>query len=75
MEAKAFMNDNVLLWNVKMVAAKLGCSLMHVRRLSETGQMPAAVRVGTLVRWRRVEIEEWIAGGCKRQGEATCPPK
>jgi predicted DNA-binding transcriptional regulator AlpA len=27
--------------------------------------MPAALKVGALVRWSRQAIVEWIAGGCK----------
>ncbi|MFZ1007221.1 MAG: helix-turn-helix domain-containing protein [Candidatus Sulfotelmatobacter sp.] len=54
------------LLDVKAVAALLGgCSTRHVRRLADAGKMPAPVRLLTLLRWRRAEIDQWIAGGCK----------
>jgi excisionase family DNA binding protein len=53
------------LLDVSAVAAMLGCSVRHVYRLTDAGRMPASVRLGALVRWRRAEIEEWIASGCK----------
>jgi excisionase family DNA binding protein len=56
------------LMDVTTIAALLGCSPRHVYRLSETGLMPRPVRLGDLVRWRRVKIEEWIDGGYKPCG-------
>jgi excisionase family DNA binding protein len=53
------------LLDVKAFAALLNCSARHVRRLSEAGRVPAPVRVGALVRWRRAEVEERIARGCR----------
>jgi excisionase family DNA binding protein len=53
------------LLDVRAVAALLGCSPRHVYRLADAGQMPAPVRLGALVRWRRQAIEDWIAAGCK----------
>lgn len=54
------------LLDVKMVAALLGgCSLRHVYRLSDAGRMPAPVRLGALVRWRRAELTAWLQGGCQ----------
>jgi excisionase family DNA binding protein len=53
------------LLDVQAVAQLLACSTRHVYRLSDGGRMPPPVRLGTLVRWRREAIEEWITGGCK----------
>jgi excisionase family DNA binding protein len=50
---------------VRAVAALLDCSPRHVYRLADRGAMPPPVKVGTLVRWARKSIEEWIAAGCK----------
>jgi excisionase family DNA binding protein len=52
------------LLDAKAVAGLLGCSTRHVYRLSDAGDMPPPVKLGALVRWRRQEIEEWIACGC-----------
>jgi excisionase family DNA binding protein len=53
------------LLDVQAVAKMLDCSPRHVYRLSDAGRMPAPVKLGSLVRWSRRAIEEWIAAGCK----------
>jgi excisionase family DNA binding protein len=57
-----------VLVTVKEVAELLGVSDRHVRRLTDSGAMPPPLRLGTLVRWRRTDIEAWIAAGCPRRG-------
>jgi excisionase family DNA binding protein len=53
------------LLDVRAVAALLDCSTRHVRRLHDAGRMPPPVRLGALVRWRRQDIDRWLADGCK----------
>jgi excisionase family DNA binding protein len=53
------------LLDVRAVAALLDCSPRHVYRMADAGRMPTPVRVGALVRWRRSDLDAWIAGGCK----------
>src|SRR5262245_33355357 len=53
------------LLDVQAVAQLLDCSPRHVYRLSDAGRMPAPVKLGSLVRWSRQAIEEWIGSGCK----------
>jgi excisionase family DNA binding protein len=53
------------LLDVRAVAVLLDCSPRHVYRLADAGHMPPPVRLGALVRWRRQDIETWLAGGCK----------
>lgn len=53
------------LLDVGAVAALLGCSKRTVYRLSDGGRMPRPMKLGQLVRWRRGEVLEWIAGGCE----------
>jgi excisionase family DNA binding protein len=55
----------VPLLDVKGVAVLLGCSPRHVYRMSDKGQMPPPVRLGALVRWRRLDLDAWLASGCK----------
>ena len=62
-QADAVIGDAVLL-DVKGVAAMLGCSTRHVYRMSDAGRMPRPLKIGQLVRWRRTEVLDWIAGGC-----------
>ncbi len=53
-----------ILLDVAGVAAMCDCSPKLVRRLSEAGKMPAPVRLGRLLRWRKAEILAWINAGC-----------
>ena len=52
------------LLDVQAVAEMLGCSARHIYRLSDSGRMPAPVKLGALVRWNRAAIESWVAAGC-----------
>ena len=63
-QANAVVGDAALL-DVNEVAAMLGCSARHVYRLTDAGKMPRPVKLGSLVRWNRASIEDWIGGGCK----------
>ncbi|HEV3338727.1 MAG TPA: helix-turn-helix domain-containing protein [Pirellulales bacterium] len=51
--------------DVKAVAALLDCSTRHVRRLSDSGKMPPPIRLGSLLRWRKSDLDAWLAGGCR----------
>jgi excisionase family DNA binding protein len=53
------------LLDVRAVAALLDCSSRHVYRMADAGQMPSPLRLGSLVRWSRQTVEQWIAEGCK----------
>ena len=53
------------LLDVRAVAARLDCSVRHVYRLSDAARMPKPVRLGSLVRWRADELDQWIADGCR----------
>ena len=46
------------------VAKLLSCSSRSLRRLADQGSVPRPVKVGGLVRWRRVAIDKWLAEGC-----------
>jgi excisionase family DNA binding protein len=52
------------LLDVRAVAQLLTCSQRHVYRLADAGRLPAPRRLGSLVRWSRQELEDWVAGGC-----------
>jgi excisionase family DNA binding protein len=53
------------LLDVRAVARLLDCSTRHVYRMTDAGRIPPPCRMGALVRWPRLSIETWIAGGCK----------
>lgn len=42
----------------------LGCSTRHVYRLADSGRMPRPIKLGSLVRWPRAVVEQWINDGC-----------
>jgi len=52
------------LLNVDGVAELLNCSSRTVRRLADSGLMPRPIRVSSLVRWRRDDVDRWIKDGC-----------
>ena len=52
------------LLNVQAVAAMLDCSVRHVYRMSDSCRLPAPVRIGTLIRWRRDVLIAWLDAGC-----------
>jgi len=52
------------LLDVQAVAKLLDCSSRHVYRLADAGRMPAPLKLGALVRWRRAEIDRWLDAGC-----------
>ncbi len=45
-------------------AALAGVSRATWHRLRAAGKLPAAVKLGRTVRWRRDEIVAWIEAGC-----------
>ncbi|GMU81503.1 MAG: hypothetical protein AMXMBFR47_13740 [Planctomycetota bacterium] len=55
---------------VDAVAKLCDCSPRHIYRLSAEGLMPRSVRLGKTARWRRSEIQRWIAAGCPASGGA-----
>ncbi|MEX1027560.1 MAG: helix-turn-helix domain-containing protein [Candidatus Paceibacterota bacterium] len=52
------------LLDVPAVAEFLLCSERHVRRMADAGRMPRPIKLGSLVRWNRATIEQWVADGC-----------
>lgn len=46
------------------VAGLLGVSPRMVWRLRDSGKMPRPTKIGSLVRWPREVIEDWIDAGC-----------
>ena len=50
--------------DVNAVAELLACSPRHVRRMADSGAMPRPIHLGRLVRWRRADVDQWLAAGC-----------
>lgn len=53
------------------LAAIAGVTVRTIRRWNELGQIPPALRIGAVVRWRRSEIEAFLRDGARpvRRGE------
>lgn len=57
--------EGPLLLTVEEVRKLIGLSVRQIHRLKSLGTFPKEVRIGGSVRWRRVDIEEWVAAGCR----------
>jgi excisionase family DNA binding protein len=53
-----------LLISDREAAALAGLSRATWHRLRAAGKLPACVKLGRSVRWRRADVEGWIASGC-----------
>jgi excisionase family DNA binding protein len=56
--------EQPVLLGIKAVAKLLDCSVRHVHRLRDGGRMPQPVKLGSLVKWNRAELDQWVASGC-----------
>ena len=63
-------SSDAALLSVDDVSALLTCSARTVRRMADSGQMPRPVRLNSLVRWRRTDLDTWLEAGCPRCGRA-----
>lgn len=52
-----------LLLKSQDAATLLGVSKAHFYRMHNAGKVPLPLRLGGAVRWRRAEMESWIAAG------------
>ncbi len=52
------------LLTVDDVAELLSVSPRTVRRMADSGAMPRPLKLASLVRWRRSDIDRWLADGC-----------
>jgi predicted DNA-binding transcriptional regulator AlpA len=61
------------LLGIPEVAGACGVSPRSVRRYFESGRMPRPVKVSGLIRWRKSDIEAWLADGCRPPAESRTP--
>ena len=57
-------DPNSLLISDREAAFLCRCSRSHWHTLRAADKVPPSVKLGRAVRWRRAEIEAWIAAGC-----------
>ena len=53
-----------LLMDIKSMSSLLDRSVASLERDMAAGRLPKAIRLGGSRKWRRAEIEEWVAAGC-----------
>lgn len=58
--------NGALLLTVQEVSHLLGISVRKIQRMKSLGRFPKEVRIGGSVRWRRHDVEQWIADGCPK---------
>lgn len=63
-EDREDVDETTALLTVRRVATITGLATRTVWRYRDAGFLPPAVRIGSAVRWRRNDIEEWIKEGC-----------
>ncbi len=50
-----------VLLDIRAVSRLLSCSARHVARLAENGRLPQPVKLGRLIRWRRADLDAFLA--------------
>jgi predicted DNA-binding transcriptional regulator AlpA len=74
-ERDTAMNQQAVADNVPLLiqdtfgAALAGVSRAHWHRLRAAGKLPACIKLGRAVRWRRADVEQWIEWGCPDRAE------
>lgn len=63
------MSNKALLLTAEQTAELLGISVRHVHKLNREEKIPAPVRLGGSVRWRREEVERWVEAGSPSREE------
>lgn len=53
-----------LLVDIHALAVLLDRSVASLERDQAAGRLPAPVRIGGSKKWRRADIEAWVAAGC-----------
>jgi excisionase family DNA binding protein len=64
-----------LLIPVQTVAKLLGISTRSVWRLHSSGKIIEPVRIGSLVRWKRDDLQRWVNEGCPEPSPPPVKPR
>ena len=67
----AIQAEQPLLLDARRAAALLGIGVSTLYKLHSSGRVPAPVRLGASVRWRRAELVAWTAADCPPRGRWT----
>ncbi len=63
-EVPATESESSLLIDIQQLAKMLKRSAASLERDQNARRLPAQIYVGGSKRWRRAEIEAWVAAGC-----------
>ena len=55
-----------ILYTTREAAAFCMISDSNWYKLNRNGHVPKPVRIGTMYRWRKSDLVEWVAAGCPR---------
>jgi len=69
LEAVEQQHDNKLLVDSRQVAKMLDVSPRKLWQMQDSGEMPAAVKIGRLVKWNSEELKGWVTAGCPPRDE------
>lgn len=69
--AQRTADEPSLLLTVDDVARLLKVSIRSVCRMRSAGHLPKAVNVLGSVRWRRTDIEAWVAADCPKRENSS----
>ena len=60
--------EGCLLLDIRDLSLLLGASDRTLWRLLKNHQLPEPIKLGGSTRWRRTDIDNWIAAGCPETG-------
>lgn len=58
--------QSTMLVTAKELAEMLSVSTRHIWRLKAMAKLPKAIEIGHCVRWKLVDISDWLAMGCPK---------
>ena len=61
---KKIAKENAVLVTAKELAEMLSVSPRHIWRMKSSGKLPRAIEIGNCVRWKLIDISDWLAMGC-----------
>jgi predicted DNA-binding transcriptional regulator AlpA len=59
----------------KQLGQRLSAHPLTIHRWAAAGLIPPPVRIGRSVRWRWLEVQEYLAASSERAGATPCSPK
>ncbi len=71
----ACASPSPLLVTAQKSAELCGTSIRTWRTWCSSGTVPAPIRIGRSLFWRREELEAWVAAGCPPRTEWTWPQR